>query len=63
MVFLGILSIQCKIRRDRPSDTQPSTSQCNWPVGHVWSISWFKLHFFRLEFWTFFLKFYAVKLC
>jgi len=33
------------------------------PVGQTWSISMFKLHFFWLEFWTFFLKFYAVNLC
>jgi len=30
MFFLGILSIQCKIRRDRPSDTRRSTCCC-WP--------------------------------
>jgi len=29
MFFLGILSIQCKIRRDRPSDTR-------------WSMGWFQ---------------------
>jgi len=39
MLFLGISSIQCKIRRDRPSDTWRSTSQCNRSVGHLWSIS------------------------
>jgi len=28
MLFLGILSIQCKIRCDRPTDTRRSTC---WP--------------------------------
>jgi len=63
MFFLGILSIQCKIRRDRPSDTRRSTSWCDWSVGHPWSISVFKLHFFCLDFWTLFLKFYTVNFC
>jgi len=27
MFFLGILSIQCKIRRDRPTDTRRSTAR------------------------------------
>jgi len=27
MFFVGILSIQCKIRRDRPSDTRRSISR------------------------------------
>jgi len=49
-VFSGILSIQCKIRRDRP-------------IGHHWSISVFKLYLFWLEFWTFSLKFYTDNLC
>jgi len=31
MFFLGILSIQCKIRRDRPTDTRRSTY---WPPLH-----------------------------
>jgi len=57
MFLLGILSIQCKIRHDRPSDIPRST--CLPP----WSISVFELHFFWLEFWTFFLKFYTVNLC
>jgi len=30
MFILGILLIQCKIRRDRPSDTRRSRSTC-WP--------------------------------
>jgi len=36
MFLLGILSIQCKIRRDRPSDTRRSTRTCqyDWPVCH-----------------------------
>jgi len=46
--FLGILSIQCKIRRDWPSDTRRSTGRCDRPIGHPWSISAFKLHFFWL---------------
>jgi len=29
-----LLSIQCKIRRDRPSDTWRSTCQCDRPVCH-----------------------------
>jgi len=48
MFFLGSLSIQCKIRCDRPSDTRQSTGWCHQPVGHPWSISVFKLHFFWL---------------
>jgi len=48
MFFLGILSIQRKIRRDRQSDTRRSTSRCDRPVGNPWSISAFELHFFRL---------------
>jgi len=43
MLFLGILLIQCKIRRGRPSDTEG-----DWPVGQPWSISVFKLHFLWL---------------
>jgi len=34
MFLLGILSIQSKIRRDRPSDTRQSTCQCDRPVCH-----------------------------
>jgi len=63
MFFLRSLSIQCKIRCDRPSDTRRSTGWCNQPIGHPCSISVFRLHFFWLEFWTFCLKFYAVNLC
>jgi len=48
MFFLGSLSIQCEIRCDRPSDTRQSTGWCHQPVGHPWSISVFKLHFFWL---------------
>jgi len=46
MLFLGILSIQCKIRSDRSTDTRRSTSRYDRPVGHPWSISMFELHFF-----------------
>jgi len=35
MFFLGILSIQCKIR-------------CGRPIGHFWSISAFRATFFWL---------------
>jgi len=63
MSFLGSLSIQCKIRCNRPSDTGWSTGWCDQPVGHPWSISVFKLHFLLVEFWTLYLKFYAVNLC
>jgi len=52
-VFLGILSIQCKIWRDRPSDTRQSIGLCDRPIGHPWSISAFKARFFWVEFWTF----------
>jgi len=63
MLLLSNLSIQRKIRRNRPSDTQWPTGRCNQPVGHPWSTSVFKLHFFWLQFWTFYLKFYALNLC
>jgi len=33
MFFLGILSIQCKIRRDRPSDTRWSIGRCDRPLA------------------------------
>ena len=59
--LLGILSIQCKIRRDRTIVNWLSTGQCDRPVGHPWSISAFTIHFFWLEFWTFYLKFYTVN--
>ena len=65
MFFLSILSlsIQCKIRCDRPSDTQRSIGRCDGPIGHPWSIiSAFKATFFWLEFWTFYLNFYTVHL-
>jgi len=45
MFFLGSLSIQCKIRNNRSSDTRQSTGWCDQPVGHPWSISVFELHF------------------
>jgi len=45
---MGILSIQCKIKCDRPSDTRRSTGRCDRPVGHHWSIAVFKPHFFWL---------------
>jgi len=35
MFFLGILSIQWTIRRDRPSDTRQSIDWCDRPIGHV----------------------------
>jgi len=44
-MFLGSLSIQCKIRCNWPSDTRRSTGWCDQPVGYTWSISMFKLHF------------------
>jgi len=34
MFFLGSLSIQCKIRCNRRSDTRRSTGWCDQPVGH-----------------------------
>jgi len=34
MLFLGILSIQCKIRSDRPSDTRRSIGRFHRPIGH-----------------------------
>jgi len=46
MFILGILSIQCKIRRDRPSDIGRSIGRCDQPIGHPWSISVFKATFF-----------------
>jgi len=55
MFFLGILSIQCKIRRDQPSDTRRSTDQCNRTIGHPSSISVFKAGYFWFELWTFYL--------
>jgi len=42
MFFLVILSIPCKIRFDRPSDTRRSIGRCDRPIGHPWSISAFK---------------------
>ena len=36
MFFLGILSIQCKIKRDRPSNTRRSTGGCAQPVDQPW---------------------------
>jgi len=63
MFFLGSLSIQCKIRCNWPCDTWWSTSWYDQPVGQPWSISVFKLHFLWLEFWTFYLKFFAVSFC
>jgi len=34
MFLLGILSIQCKITRNRPNDTRRSTCQCDRPICH-----------------------------
>jgi len=48
MFILGILSIQCKIKRDRPNDTRQSIGRCDRPIGHPWSNSTFKATFFRL---------------
>jgi len=45
MFILGILSIQCKIRCDRTSDTRRSIGWCDRPIGHPWSISVFKAFF------------------
>jgi len=39
-MFLGSLSILCKIMCNRPGDTRRSTSWCDQPVGHPWSIFW-----------------------
>jgi len=50
-------------QHDQPSDTWQLTGWCDQPVGHIWSISVFKVHFFWLEFWTFYLKFYTVNIC
>jgi len=37
MFFLSILSIQCKIRRDRTTDTRRSIGQSrSTRVGHPW---------------------------
>jgi len=44
MLFLGSLSIQCKIRCNPRSDTRRSTDWCDQPVDHHWSIS-VLLHF------------------
>jgi len=48
MFFLGILSIRCKIRRDRPSDIRRSIGRCDQPIGHPLSISVFEASFFWL---------------
>jgi len=48
MFFLSILSIQCKIRRDWPSDTWWSIGRRDRPIGHPWSISAFEATFFWL---------------
>jgi len=34
MFFLGSLSIQCKIRCNKTSDTRQSTGWCDRPVSH-----------------------------
>jgi len=35
MFFLGILSIQCKIRRDRPTETERRpVGDRDWHAGH-----------------------------
>jgi len=63
-VLFWFLSIQCKIRRNRPSDTWWSIGRCDWPSGHpcLGLFQHLKLHFLW-EFWTFYLKFYTVNLC
>jgi len=48
ILFLDSLSIQCKIRCNRPSDTLRSTGWWDQPAGHPWSCSVLKLHFFWL---------------
>jgi len=45
MFFLGSLSIQCKIRRNRPRDIRRSIGWCDRTIGYPWSIAVFKLHF------------------
>jgi len=37
--FLGILSMQCKVRCDRPSDTRRSIGRCDRPIGYPWYFS------------------------
>jgi len=44
-VLFRHLSIQCKIRCNRLSDTRQSTVWCHQRFGHPWSVSVFKLHF------------------
>jgi len=48
MFVLGILSIQCKIRCHRPSDTRQSIGRCDRPIDYSWSISAFKAILFWL---------------
>jgi len=40
MFFIGIFSIQCKLRRDRPTDTQQSTGRSR---STCWSPLLFKI--------------------
>jgi len=65
MFFLVIVdvSIQCKIRRDWPSDTRRSIGQCDRPIAHPWSISAFKATDCLVRISKFYLKFYTVNLC
>ena len=45
MFILGILSIQCKIRRDRPSDTRRSISRYDRPMATPSLFQRLTLHF------------------
>jgi len=64
MFFFGILSIQCKFRCNRPSDTRRSFNRLMlstfWPPLVYFSVSCIS---FWLEFWAFYLKFYTANLC
>jgi len=55
-------SMQNQVQSTKWHKSTKWPSWCDQPVGHPWSISVFKLHFFWLEFWTFYLKLYAVNL-
>jgi len=46
MFLLGMLSIQCKIRRNQPNDTRQSIDRWDRCIGHFWSISAFNATFF-----------------
>jgi len=62
MLFLGIFSIQCKsgaINQVTCDNRPVDTIDLLVPLG----LFQYNLHFFWLQFLTFFLKFYAVNLC